>query len=350
MLASKGVPFPLFMSWLAALAAFGIDQLATSWTARGTWTLAAFGTLTLAIAQFVIFTNRLTFPADDRVILTAVIALLAAALFAAWRRQALTSTQAHVLLILLLLLELGNSAQYNLADRSDRGQMLWLDQIHANADIADYLRKQPGFQRAEIAGDAFKPNWGAFHAVEMHGGMGAGVTTNVVNSEIFSLRGRRMYGVAYTIAREAPPDAGDLVFTGASLMNVYRRDAFPRAWAVHELVRGPNTGEGNLLGVREPESFRRKAHMVGPPPAVRTCAEPDTVQLIEHLPDRVAIAAEMARDAWSSSDTFIPVGGVDHRPAEIHEVNGAMRGSPSRVVRTQSRCAIARSACTSAHR
>ena len=75
-----------------------------------------------------IFANKLTFPADDRVILTAVIALLAAALFAAWRRQALTSTQAHVLLILLLLLELGNSAQYNLADRSDRGQMQWLDQ------------------------------------------------------------------------------------------------------------------------------------------------------------------------------------------------------------------------------
>ena len=111
----------LFQFACAALAAFGIDRLATSWTARGTWILTAFGALTLAIAQFVIFANKLTFPADDRVILTAVIALLAAALFAAWRRQALTSTQAHVLLILLLLLELGNSAQYNLADRSDRG-------------------------------------------------------------------------------------------------------------------------------------------------------------------------------------------------------------------------------------
>ena len=79
----------------------------------------------------------------------------------------------------------------------------------------------------------------------MHGGMGASVTINVVNSEFFSLMGRRMYGVAYTIAREPPPDAGDVVFTGASGMKVYRRDAFPRAWAVHELVRVPNAGEGN---------------------------------------------------------------------------------------------------------
>src|SRR4029077_11831794 len=118
----------LFQFAAAALAAFGVDRLATSWTARGTSILAAFGALTLAIAEFVIFANKLTFPADDRVILTAFIALLAAALFAAWRRQTLTSTQAHVLLILLLLLELGNSAQYSLADRSDRGEMQWLHQ------------------------------------------------------------------------------------------------------------------------------------------------------------------------------------------------------------------------------
>ena len=120
-----------------------------------------------------IFANKLTFPADDRVILTAVIALLAAALFAAWRRQALTSTQARVLLVLLLLFELGNSGQYNLADRSDRNQMQWLDQMRANDDIGEYLRKQPGFQRTEIAGGAFQPNWGDLHGVEMHGGIGA---------------------------------------------------------------------------------------------------------------------------------------------------------------------------------
>jgi hypothetical protein len=323
----------LFQFAAAALAAFGIDELASAWTARGTWILAGFGALTLAIAEAVIFANKLTFPADDRVILTAVIALLAAALFAAWRRQALTvahgSTQAHVLLVLLLLLELGNTGQYNFADRSDRGQMQWLDKIHANADIAEYLRKQPGFQRAEVAQDAFAPNWGAFHGVEMHGGKSASVTTNLLESEFFSLTGHRMYGVAYTIATAPQPNAGDEVFSGASGMKVYRRDAFPRAWAVHELVRVPNTTEGNILVGQAPESFRRKAHMVGQPPRVEPCAAPDTVQLIEHAPDRLAIRAEMACDGMVVlSDTFYPGwrARVDHRPAEIHEVNGAMRG------------------------
>ena len=319
----------LFQFAAAALAAFGVDRLATSWTARGTCILAAFGALTLAIAEFVIFANKLTFPADDRVILTAFIALLAAALFAAWRRQAVTTNQAHVLLVLLLLLELGNSAQYNLADRSDRGQMQWLHKIHANADIAEYLRKQPGFPRTEIAADTFKPNWGAFHAVEMHGGIGAAITTNVVNSEIFSLLGRRMYGVAYTIAATPQPDAGGEVFTGASGLKVYRRDAFPRAWSVHELMRVPNPGEGSLLIGRESESFRRKAHMVAPPPPVETCAAPDTVRLVEHAPDRLAIQAEMACAGMVIlSDTYYPGwrARVDHLPAEIYEVNGAMRG------------------------
>jgi hypothetical protein len=319
----------LFQFAAAALAAFGIDELAAGWTTRGTWILAGFGALTLAIAEALILANKLTFPADDRVILTAVIALLAAALFAAWRRQALTSTQAHVLLVLLLLLELGNSGQYNLADRSDHNQMQWLDQMRANDDIGEYLRKQPGFQRAEIAGAAFKPNWGEMHGVEMHGGAGASVTTNVLQSEVFSVFGRRMYGVAYTIASGPQPDAGDEVFRGASGLKVYRRDAFPRAWAVHELVRVKDSDEGNVLLGRDPESLHRKAHMVGVPPPVQTCAAPDTVQLIEHAPDRLVIRAEMACYGMVVlSDTFYPGwrARVDHRPAEIYEVNGAMRG------------------------
>ncbi len=319
----------LFQFAAAALAAFGIDELATSWTARGTWILAGFGALTLAIAETLIFANQLTFPADDRIILTAVIALAAAALFAAWRRQNLTSTQAHVLLVVLLLLELGNIGQYGFTDRSDRNQMQWLDKIYANADIADYLRKQPGFQRAEVAADAFKANWGAFHGVEMHGGQTASVTTNVLESEFFSLTGRRMWGVAYTIATAPQPDAGDEVFAGASGMKVYRRDAFPRAWAVHEVVRVPNNSEGNILVGQDPESFRRKAHMVEQFPPVETCAAPDNVQLIEHAPDRLAIRAEMACDGMVVlSDAFYPGwrARVDHRSVEIHQVNGAMRG------------------------
>jgi hypothetical protein len=326
---SASAAMVLFQFAGAALATFGIDELAGSWPARGTWILAGFGALTLAIAEAALFANHLAFPADDRVILTAVIALLAAALFAAWRRQALTGTQARVLLVLLLLFELGNTGQYGLPDRSDRNQMQWMDKMHANADVGEYLHKQPGFQRAEVAADAFKANWGALHGVEMHGGATASVITKLLESEFFGLNGRRMWGVAYTIATAPQPDAGDQVFSGASGMKVYRRDAFPRAWAVHQLVRVPNIKEGNILVGQDPASFRRKAHMEGPPPPVQACSAPDTVQLVEHAADRLIIRADMACDGMVVlSDAFYPGwrARVDHRLAVIYEVNGAMRG------------------------
>jgi hypothetical protein len=326
---SASAAMVLFQFAAAALAAFGIDEISTSWTARGTWILAGFGGLTLLLAEAALFANHLTFPVDDRVILTAFIALGAAALFAAWRRQAVTGTQARVLLLLLLLFELGNTGQYSLPDRSDRNQMQWMDRILANADVADYLRKQPGFQRAEVGGDAFKPNWGSYHGVEMHGGQTASVTNSLLESEFFGLDGRRMWGVAYTIATAPQPDAGNEVFSGASGMKVYRRDAFPRVWAVHELVRVPDIKEGNILVGQDPGSFRRKAHMEGAPPRVQTCDAPDKVELVEHAPNYLSIRADMACDGMVIlSDNFYPGwrARVDHRPAGIYQVNGAMRG------------------------
>ncbi|MEO8596182.1 MAG: hypothetical protein ABI759_22880 [Candidatus Solibacter sp.] len=322
----------LFQFGVAALAAFGMDAMADAWSGRMARILAAFGALTLLLAEGVLFANRLTFPLDDRVILTAVIALLAAALFAACQRGTIAPAGGQALLLLLLLLfELGNTGQYDFADRADRKQMQWLDKIHANSDIAGYLRGQSGFQRIEIADDAFAPNWGAFHGLEMHGGMTASATNNVLDSEYFGLTGRRMYGVAYTIAKAPVANAGEEVFAGESGYKVYRRDAFPRAWAVHELLQVAQSGEGTLLVGKDPEAFRRKAHLVlvSVPPKVESCGGADRVQLIEHLADRLAIHVEMACDGMVVlSDTFYPGwrARVDHVPAQIYEVNGAMRG------------------------
>jgi hypothetical protein len=320
----------LFQFAAAALAAFAIDHLSAIWKPRYGWMLAGFGALTLATVQAIIFAHQLTFPADDRTILTGFFALAAAALFGACQRGALTASQTNVLLVLLLLTELGNSAQYRLMDRADRGAMQWQDKLRANDDVAEYLRKQPGFPRADVANDAFAANWGAWHGVEMIGGNGASVTANLLASEFFSLNGRKMYGVAYTLSKTPVPDAGDEVFQGASGLKVYRRDAFPRAWAVHDLIGVPEIGQGSVEIGRAPESFRNKAFVVGNVTPLAACATPsDKVQLTEHLPDRLTIQADMACDGMVVlSDTFFPGwrARVDGRAAGILEVNGAMRG------------------------
>ena len=65
------------------------------------------------------------------------------------------------------------------------------------------------------------------------------------------------------------------------------------------------------------------------PPPLESCEAPDHVELVEHDADRLSIRAEMACAGMVVlSDTSYPGwrARVDHLPAKIYEVNGAMRG------------------------
>ena len=76
-------------------------------------------------------------------------------------------------------------------------------------------------------------------------------------------------------------------------------------------------------------AWRDKAYLVGPPPPLETCGGTDRVELVEHAADRLAIRADMACAGMVIlSDTFYPGwrARVDHRPAAIFEVDGALRG------------------------
>jgi hypothetical protein len=276
----------VFQCAVAILAAFRFDHRESAANRPARWALTIFGALTLAVSLWVLFTNKLTFPGDDRVILTGVIALVMAALL---------RVRAQALLILLLLFELGNYSQIHLTPRNNRAQMASLEAIRGNAEIASWIRGHAGFERAEIADVVFAPNWGAFHGVEMHGGFGAAVTRDVLDSDYFSSRGRRQWGVRYMISKVPPPDGGEEVFATSSGFKVYRRaDASPRVWAVHS----------------------------------QPCAAPDRVELIEHDPDRLAIRADLGCDGTVIlSDTFYPGwrARVDHQPAPIAQMNRTMR-------------------------
>jgi hypothetical protein len=309
----------LFQLAVAALAAFGVDHLDSAWTRPARWCLTIFAAVTLSATVWVLFTNKLKLPYDDRVVVTAVIALLMAALLYA------RPSRAPALIILLLLFELGNYSQLHLAPRNDPNQMHWLNQMRGEPDLAGYIRAQAGFPRTEVAEDLFAPNWGAYHGIEMHGGFGASATVNVLDSEYFSLGGRQTWGVRYIVGTK-PPAKGVVqeVLTLSSGVKLYQRDAFPRAWAVHEIVaENPITKTG-------PEGFRRMAFMPGEPPRLESCdTAGEKVELIEHFADRLAIRADLACGGMVIlSDTFFPGwrARVDHQPAQIYQVNGAMRG------------------------
>jgi hypothetical protein len=325
----------VFEFGIAVLAAFGLDQLLSRdpspWPRRVMWASLSFGLLTLATTQVIIIAKGMSFPGDDRVVITGVIALLLAALLFACLRGAITARQAGVLLVLLVIFEMGNNPASVVTERTDHGRTKWLEQMRANADVAAFLKKQPGYFRAAIPDDSFVSNWGDWHGVPMWGGLLASVTVNQLSYEFFSHPSRMLWGVAYTLSTKPTGDSGEEVFAGTSGLKVYKQsEAFPRAWSVHSVQQVPNMDEGNLVINQHLPDLRNMAFVVKQkPPAVESCGGPDDVAIYDYRPGRVGIRTNMAcRGMLVLSDTFYPGwrAAVDGKGTGIYEVNGAMRG------------------------
>jgi hypothetical protein len=325
----------VFEFGIAVLAAFGLDQLGSSgsslWPRRVMWAALSFGLFTLAVFQTIFFANKGSFGGSDKVMLTPFVALGFAALLFAVVRGSLSKSQGGVLMVLLVLLELGNNVGSVMVPRSDdAGTMKWLNQMRGNPDIADFLKKQPGFVRANVNEEAIPENWGALHGIEIWGGYLAGLTTNVLRVDFWTPPARRVWGVEYTIAAKPPSEGGQVVFHGASGINVYRHsEAFPRAWAVHELVQASNPEVGKRMIMEQASDFHHLAFLLEPAPHLETCGAPDDVAVQEHAPNQVRIQAKMAcKGMVILSDTFFPGwrASVDGASAPIYEVNAAMRG------------------------
>jgi len=324
----------LFQFGIAALAAFGIDLLGWSepspWPKRVMWALLGFAVVTLAIFLVAIFVNRMLTPGPEPTLLVPFLALGVAALLYASSRGSLSRTQIGVLMLLLVLMDLGNTTGSVIASRSDSGRSKWVDQMRANADIAGFLRRQPGFLRATVANDAFPENWGEWHGVPMWRGYLASLTDNLLRFENSQFPARMLFGVAYTISDRPPPEGGDEVFAGHSGFKVYRHaEAFPRTWALHRLQKVNSANEGSRVINEHLADLHDMAFLLGDAPAMETCASPDHVELQEYSPNRVQIKARMAcKGMVVLSDVFFPGwhAAIDGSSAPIYEVNEAMRG------------------------
>jgi hypothetical protein len=284
----------------------------------------------LAVLEVSVFNNKMVLTAPDTTLLVPFLALGVAALLYASIRGNLSRAQVGVLLILMVLMELGNNTGTIIGSRTDPVRTKFLDQMRANADVAGFLKQQPGFFRATVPNDAFPENWGEWHGIEMWTGYLASVTLNMTSFDSWTFPARMLFGVAYTIADKPTPDGGQEVFAGASGMKVYKHAAvFPRAWAVHQLRRARNADAGNQMINDHLTDFHDMAFLLELPPAVNSCGTPDNVELREHAPNRVRIQSRMAcKGMVVLSDTFFPGwhASIDGSSAQIYEVNEAMRG------------------------
>jgi hypothetical protein len=323
----------VFQVAVAVLAAFGLDQLggedASPWPRRIMFGAFGFGLFTLALCQIILFANKGNLAFENNVVLTPFLALAFAALVFAARRGAVSRRLTEVLMLLLVLFELGNNMGSVVMSRADADKMKWLDQIRGASDVAAFLKRDAPFPRANVADDAFAENWGALHDVEMMGGSFPSLTSNMQYVETWKLPTRLLWGAAYTLSAKPSPE-GQLIFTGASGIRVYRHSGvFPRAWAIHELVEVPTPEAGRRMIEEQLPEFRRMAYTLSAAPKLEPCEAADEVALTERSTDRVVIRASMScRGLVVLSDVFFPGwhAEVDGHATPIYEVNAAMRG------------------------
>lgn len=318
----------------AMLAAVGVNALLdrpeSLWPQR-LWRAA----LALGIVVFLVryaFVEVKGFPAaaEHRPLMTALAALLLAALLYAWRHGNLTPRTLLYCALVLFLVEVTNTNGYYLPSTQEKDRLALLNTLHENGDIAEYLRRQPGLPRVDIDENLIKFNFGDWHGIQQAGGYTASITENVVRMELHKPAAKRLLGVAFAVSNKPTAFHAHEVFTGSSGLKIYQNpDVLPRAFAVHEVFQVKSRGELTAALDSVAGSLRSRTFVLTPPPALEQCASADEVTIQSYTAGHVKLAASLAcRGIVILTDTWFPgwTATVDGREAQIHEAYGFVRG------------------------
>jgi hypothetical protein len=319
----------LFALGIAPLAAFGLDALRESagslFARRASWILAGFGAV-LAFAVLFFYAARVPMAiSDNRMAITALCAILAAGILAAPFSSGARAAGA----IALVLFELGNVTDYNLAT-ADRATHPYLYQLADHFDLAQYVRAQGEPARVVYDAKAIPYNIGDWYGIETVNAYAASVPSSLWQQAVFSARVQDIMGVRYYF--EAVPQRADLreVFQGRSGVNIFENPkAFPRAWAVHRSSEVADAKQARAMLENPGFDAQHQVFLIGQnAPALANCAD-DDVWMPLHQPNYVRIKATMAcRGMVILTDSWFPGwrATVDGRAAVIEKAYGAFRG------------------------
>ena len=322
----------LFDLGIAVLAAFGLDWLrsgALSLSFRVIRrTAAGLGVLLFAVATVARIAD--TNSNVEALFMTALIALLLAAVLAARDARALSGVALSVALIGLAFIELGNVSPAVFREIQTRDPQSFLPELTKYRDIADFLRRQPGPVRVDTvkAMDAF--NFGDWYGIDTLNGFGAGLTHNVQSLDWPNPHTQDLLGVGYSVSKAATRPDQQLVFHSSSGFNVYRNlNAFPRVWIVHRTEHA-----GNDLAVQyrlDDPAFdgRTTALFEGSAPSLQTCSGNDEAHVVSRSANSVIVDVRAACHGMVVlADTWYPGWGatVDDRPERIWPADNALRG------------------------
>jgi hypothetical protein len=324
----------VFMLGLAPLAAFGLDSLCLTEshliTRRAGWILSGVAAV-LVFASLFFYAARVT-PAisDNRMVITAFVAILLAALLAASRSGGISTRAGTVAAIGLILFELGNVTDYWLPSTADHTHDSYLLKLGAHADLAAYIKGQGEFARFTYDEKEIPYNIGDWYGIESFNAYAASVPSDLWAQDVFSERVQDILGIRYHLGRTAAHPGQIQVFQGHAGVNIYESaKAFPRAWSVHQSRKLLGQQQAHDLLADEGFDARNEVFTVGEnPPRLASCTG-DDVSLPRHEPNYVRIEAQMqCRGMVILTDTWFPGWGatVDGKTARIEKAYGLVRG------------------------
>jgi hypothetical protein len=268
---------------------------------------------------------------DSRPVMTAVIALMLAAVYHAWSRNTLRREWALALVGLLVVIEQGNEVSWSWAQVRDPHRMALVNNLVDTQDLSDWLARQPNPKRLQKDDKDVPFNFGDWYGVDSANFYGASILSETVDlAGWWTQRVGRMYGLNYALGRTQPRAGFQEAYTGKTGIRIwYDPDAFPRAWTVHEIVVAPNEGSGIDLVNKGTFDLRTTALTVGSRPVLDTCGNTDRVTNINDQTDALQVKVTMAcKGLLVVSDNFFPGwrAAVDAKTVDILKINTAIRG------------------------
>ncbi len=324
----------VFMLGLAPLAAFGVDWLAlpegASVTRPAGWILFGFAAV-LIFASLFFYAARVPLAiSDNRMVITAFVALLLAGLMAGLRSGGLSARAGSIAVLGLILFELGNVTDYWLPSTEDHTHTQYLSRMAAHFDIARYLRAQGEFARFTYDEKEIPYNIGDWYGIEAFNAYAASVPASLWAHDIFSGRVQDILGIRYYVGKTAArPDQSE-VFIGQAGVNVYENsNAFPRVWSVHQSRKVIGQKQARELLGDAGFNARNEVFLIAEvPPRLASCTD-DEVWMPRHEPNYVRIEAQMqCKGMVILTDTWFPGwrATVDGKSAKIERAYGMVRG------------------------
>jgi Bacterial membrane protein YfhO len=294
----------IFHFGVCVLAAYGFDHFRASAASRAArWALIVFsafiGLLLLAGAIL-----NFKFSPDVRPGIPMLAAFGLIAVLWLWEGGRISRLAAGMALLALMLFEMSNVSTFYLPPREGPP---YLARIRDQADIAQFLKKQPGLPRVDFDEEDVPYNFGDWHGIDQFGGYVASMPERTLRVQ-GDTKMRQLLGVEFRVSRKAPP-AGftQEVFASSSGLKVYRNpDALPRVRVVHRAA---------------------DAALAGPPPQLEDCGG-DVIHSFGRTPNTFTVDVEMkCRGLLLVADPVAPgwQARVNGRPAEMREAYGFIR-------------------------